>query len=690
MTTPTKPPLRAAFIGAGQMAHAHFRALERAHDHVAVHGVFDPDLAAAEALGTVAAAKPYTNLEEMFAAATPDIVHICTPAGRHYEATRAALEHGAHVYVEKPFVETLAAADALLSMAASANRLICAGHQLLGDPVFDRLAAESVRVSPYVSVESRIAFNSPTLRRDDGVERQVAQLIDILPHPMYALVALLERMAPGEAIRIASLHVSPTVVDALLVAGSIRGRLCVDLLARPVVSSMSVTGRYGTLTGDFMRGCVTGLANPGTSPVEKAANQVLDGALVAWRSGTGVVKRILGGGEYPGLVEHLDRFHTAIRTGGQSPTSPTHLRTVAELHETIATEVRRLAERSVPARTTTATTRPATFGDARPVAVLTGASGFLGRRLVGHLATRGFAVWGVGRSAHDDNPALDRWIHADVSKPIPPGAFKGASVVVHAAAATSGGFEAHQRHGIDAAENVVNAAVRDGVGRFVHVSSLSVVAPPRSLGEVQDEATPLATPTARNLGPYTWGKCIAEVRVAEIAAKANLPVRIVRPGAFFDSAAPEIAGLVGKRLFGPWHLGLGRPDHPFAAIEIDDAAAAIAWFASDFENAPEVVNLFDPALVTRADLISRLRRDKWDGKMVWVPISLLSAAATAVVSAITLRKPKNPDRTSIWQLLRPRKFDARRSATVFEAMRKAPAAEPRAESRTERGPLVAA
>jgi predicted dehydrogenase/nucleoside-diphosphate-sugar epimerase len=685
MSKASHPPLRAAFIGAGQMAHAHFRALTRADDHICVHGVFDPDIAAAEALGKVAAAMPYTNLDEMFAAAAPDIVHICTPAGRHYDGTRAALEHGAHVYVEKPFVETVAEANDLLSLAASRNRLICAGHQLLGDPVFDRLAADSVRVAPYVSVESRIAFNSPTLRRDDGVDRQVAQLIDILPHPMYALVGLLERMAPGEPIRIASLHTSPTVIDALLVAGAIRGRLCVDLLARPVTSTMTVTGRNGSLTGDFMRGCITGLANPGTSPVEKAANQVLDGAQVAWRSGTGVVKRILGGGEYPGLVEHLNRFHAAIRTGSESPTSATHLRTVAELHETIATDVRRHAERSAPARTAQAA-RPAAFGDSRPVAVLTGASGFLGKRLVRHLAKRGFSVWGVGRSAHDDNPALDRWIHADVSKPIPAGAFKGASVVVHAAAATSGGFEAHQRHGIDAAENVVRAAIRDGVGRFVHVSSLSVVAPPSSLREVQDEATPLATPTARNLGPYTWGKCIAEARIAEIAAEANLPVRIVRPGAFFDSGAPEIAGLVGKRLFGPWHLGLGRPNHPFAAIEIDDAAAAIAWFASDFDDAPEVVNLFDPELITRADLIARLKQDKWDGKMVWVPISLLSAAATAVVSAITIRKPKNPDRTSIWQLLRPRKFDPRRSAAVFDAMRRAPTT----ETRAERGPLVAA
>ena len=39
----------------------------------------------------------------------------------------------------------------------------------------------------------------------------------------------------------------------------------------------------------------------------------------------------------------------------------------------------------------------------------------------------------------------------------------------------------------------------------------------------------------------------------------------------------------------------------------------------------DVVNLLDPAVTTRHALIARLRADGWNGRMPWVPISLLAA-----------------------------------------------------------------
>src|SRR5260370_15660570 len=111
-----------------------------------------------------------------------------------------------------------------------------------------------------------------------------------------------------------------------------------------------------------------------------------------------------------------------------------------------------------------------------------------------------------------------------------------------------------------------------GVRRLIYVSSISVLRPPRSLRERQNEQTPLAS-RAERLGAYTWGKCAAEELVA--AAGRDLQVRIVRPAALIGWSATDLPGLLGRRLFGRWYLGLGRPGLPFAVCDVEQAGAGL-------------------------------------------------------------------------------------------------------------------
>jgi len=46
----------------------------------------------------------YTDLDEMLAAESPDIVDVCSPAGLHYGHAKVALQAGCHVLCEKPLV----------------------------------------------------------------------------------------------------------------------------------------------------------------------------------------------------------------------------------------------------------------------------------------------------------------------------------------------------------------------------------------------------------------------------------------------------------------------------------------------------------------------------------------------------------------------------------------------------------
>jgi len=664
--------LRIAFIGAGQMAGLHLDALAGVTTPHTVVGVHDRTSPAARAFAARAGTQAYGTLSELLGQARPNLVHVCTPMGTHFEPARQALLAGAHVYIEKPFVETSDEADALFALARERGRLICAGHQLTRDPAFGNALQRAAALRPVTLVDSYFAFRPPRLDPDRSPRRELGrQLLDVLPHPLYTLLVALETMGSGEAsIDLVHVTATPMEVHALLRSGEITGRLFVSLRARPVASTLTVTGAQGTLTTDFVRAIVLGAANEGTSPIEKIANPFLEAAQLIWRSAGSLAKRLLHGGHYPGLVELIGDFYGAAAAGKPSPLSIDHLRRVTILYEQIATRLRSAVDPETAAPWTTAGT---TSG---PVAAVTGAAGFFGRAINRELVRRGFRVRGIGRSERPDDPHVHEWVRVDLANEIPAAAFAGAAVVVHAAAETAGGFDAHERNTVGATRRVLRAMAGAHVRRMVYVSSLSVLRPPRPFWERQSESTPLAA-RAERLGPYTWGKCAAEQLVAAEADEHNVHVRIIRPAALIDWERIDLPGLLGRRLFGRWHLGLGHPGLPLAVCEVGQAGAAVAWYAANFTDAPPIVNLIDPAIRTRGRLLQLFRGRGWRGHVVWVPISLLAGGVMLARRAIALARRERAHPLAVWSILRPRRYDpAVASAVLAAALKDGPPAQP--------------
>jgi predicted dehydrogenase len=64
---------------------------------------------------------------------SPDIdaIAVVTPVWTHYELTKAALENGKHVFVEKPFTSNAAQAEELINLAARKNLKIMVDHTFL-------------------------------------------------------------------------------------------------------------------------------------------------------------------------------------------------------------------------------------------------------------------------------------------------------------------------------------------------------------------------------------------------------------------------------------------------------------------------------------------------------------------------------------------------------------------------------
>ncbi|KAG9247231.1 hypothetical protein BJ878DRAFT_209929 [Calycina marina] len=67
----------------------------------------------------------YHSADALFADTAVDIIAITTTPDTHFAFTKAALEAGKHVIVEKPFVPTSAEASTLIALSKSTGNLIC-------------------------------------------------------------------------------------------------------------------------------------------------------------------------------------------------------------------------------------------------------------------------------------------------------------------------------------------------------------------------------------------------------------------------------------------------------------------------------------------------------------------------------------------------------------------------------------
>ena len=75
--------------------------------------------------------KVTSETAELMTSTEIDAIAVVTPVWTHYELTKAALENGKHVFVEKPFTSCSAQAEELIDLAAKKNLKIMVDHTFL-------------------------------------------------------------------------------------------------------------------------------------------------------------------------------------------------------------------------------------------------------------------------------------------------------------------------------------------------------------------------------------------------------------------------------------------------------------------------------------------------------------------------------------------------------------------------------
>jgi predicted dehydrogenase len=104
----------------------------RALEGCQVVGICDQTPAARKRIQAANPGVPvYSDANELIKSPDVDAIAVVTPVWTHYELTRAALESGKHVFVEKPFTSTAPQAEELIDLAAQKNLQIMVDHTFL-------------------------------------------------------------------------------------------------------------------------------------------------------------------------------------------------------------------------------------------------------------------------------------------------------------------------------------------------------------------------------------------------------------------------------------------------------------------------------------------------------------------------------------------------------------------------------
>lgn len=202
MTPLTKPTIGIGFLGAGDIAVLHARAVAKAHG-AKLAGLWNRSPDRAKQRAAEFGCQVHSSPEALVKDPAIDAVFVLTNLESHLEYTKLALEHGKHVLVEKPVGVSVAEIEEMDRLATARGLVCMPGHNYIYEAGMNRTkelveAGELGRVvSAYVMYN--IHHPEEVAKRYPGVVRQ------ILTHHSYILLYLVGKPVELCAMK-ATLH----------------------------------------------------------------------------------------------------------------------------------------------------------------------------------------------------------------------------------------------------------------------------------------------------------------------------------------------------------------------------------------------------------------------------------------------------------------------------------------------------
>jgi len=267
-------------------------------------------------------------------------------------------------------------------------------------------------------------------------------------------------------------------------------------------------------------------------------------------------------------------------------------------------------------------------------ALVTGATGLVGSHLVERLLEHGDRVRALVRPTSETDFLKEREIElfygdlgdrAGLRR-----AIEGIEIVYHCAARPplGGTYQEFFRDNVAGTENVLEAALQEGVERFVHVSTVDVYGYDHHDGA--DERTPL-----RPDGLYSRSKIEAERIAMRYYEKYGLPITILRPCLIYGPRdrhlLPTVLRLISQRRVPLIAGGRALLD----LVYTGDVAEALMLAAAKREAIGQAYNITDGARRTLREILETFAQ-AWGRtpRYLHLPYSL-SFAVAAIASGLS-------------------------------------------------------
>jgi nucleoside-diphosphate-sugar epimerase len=260
--------------------------------------------------------------------------------------------------------------------------------------------------------------------------------------------------------------------------------------------------------------------------------------------------------------------------------------------------------------------------------LVTGATGFLGNRLVKRLVDDRYPVRALARR-QSRMAALEKLgveiALGDLGDEISiAAAVNGVDVVVHAAAGTSGTKTDSDTATIQGTRNILDACRSSHVRKLVYISSCNVyeVAGYTENQIVTEDAQLERLPLRR--GHYSAAKLHAEARVTEVMHQDGCPIVVLRLGTLYGLGGEVYSNMIGARFAGHIFVVFGDGDSELPLVHVDNAVDAIVECISNRAADNQVFNVVDQELVTKRMYVEQIIKPLHPKAFViYCPMSLL-------------------------------------------------------------------
>ena len=264
--------------------------------------------------------------------------------------------------------------------------------------------------------------------------------------------------------------------------------------------------------------------------------------------------------------------------------------------------------------------------------LVTGAGGFIGKRVVEELLGRGYSnlrlfvrpstssqnsLPGIGTAT---NAGVERFIGNLLSRKDCIEATRDVALIYHLAAGRGEKSVPDAfMNSVVTTRNLLEAALQNGcIKRVVSVSSFSVYTNVGNLhGRLLDESCAIETHPERRGDAYCFAKVKQDELLNEYARSRGLPTVIVRPGWVYGPGNEALTGRVGIGTFGLFlHLGGGNQ---IPASYVDNCARAIvlAGLVPGVEG--EVFNVVDDDLPSSRQLLRDYKKKVRQFRSIYLP-----------------------------------------------------------------------